>query len=384
MKRLNQDIKNHSFAAVYLLYGDEDYLCTQYKNRLFLAASGGDGMNSMVKSGKDPELAPLRDFTDTLPFFAERRVLLLEDTGLFKHSAEGYDAWIESLPDTACVIFSEKEVDKRNRLYKAVIRKGYAAELNRPDERMLEDWILRRIGQQHLSVTKEAFRRFLEICEPDMQSIDNELQKLSSAIDKAKKSVCARVRVAYPAMFDELQGIGHYVLEFKTDRFCASWNKAYCTHDIGKDGKRHFSFTLAGIPTRRRENKVSSFIGLNGYADRLYSLGWSYQRICELFLGYNTTFANDVIRLNARKFPEWGETLFEKVTDCNGDSALVAEPLALALYPMSKTVNDTKSAENAVNMRYALANNENVNTKRKLVCAKGVLDLEGVLNEIHV
>ncbi len=178
MKRLNQDIKNHSFAAVYLLYGDEDYLCTQYKNRLFLAASGGDGMNSMVKSGKDPELAPLRDFTDTLPFFAERRVLLLEDTGLFKHSAEGYDAWIESLPDTACVIFSEKEVDKRNRLYKAVIRKGYAAELNRPDERMLEDWILRRIGQQHLSVAKEAFRRFLEICEPDMQSIDNELQKL--------------------------------------------------------------------------------------------------------------------------------------------------------------------------------------------------------------
>lgn len=213
-----------------------------------------------------------------------------------------------------------------------------------------------------------------------LKDADNELQKLSSAIDKAKKNVCARVRVAYPAMFDELKGIGHYVLEFKTDRFCASWNKAYCTHDTGKDGKRHFSFTLAGIPTRKRENKVSSFIGLNGYADRLYSLGWSYQRICELFLGYNTTYANDVIRLNARKFPEWGETLFEKVTDYKGDSALVVEPLALALYPMSKTVNDTKSAENVVNMRYALANNENVNTRRMMVSAKGVLDLEGVFN----
>lgn len=213
-----------------------------------------------------------------------------------------------------------------------------------------------------------------------MKNVNGELCKLSSAIDKAKRSVCARVRLAYPDMFDELKGIGHYVLEFETDRFCASWNKAYCTHDKGKDGKRHFAFTLAGIPTRKRENHVSSFIGFNGYADRLYALGWSYADICNLFLGYNTTFANDVIRLNARKFPEWGESVFERVTDYNGVTALVAEPRAMGLYPMSKTVNDTKSRENAVNMRYALANNANVNITRKLVCARGVLDMEGVFN----
>ena len=218
----------------------------------------------------------------------------------------------------------------------------------------------------------------LLVDENKLDDISRELNKLGRAIDKGKAKVCARVRVAYPDVYDKLEEIGHYVPEFQADRFCASWNKAYCTHERGKDGKRRFSFTLAGIPTRRRENKVSSFIGLNGLADRLYGLGWSFDGVCNLFLGYNTTFANDVIRLNARRFPEWGETMFERVTDYLGNAALVAEPCALALYPMSKTVNDTDSAENAVNMRYALANNGNVNTGRKLVCARGVVDLEGL------
>ena len=214
--------------------------------------------------------------------------------------------------------------------------------------------------------------------ESKLDGISRDLEKLGRAIDKGKKKVCARVRAAYPDVYDELEEIGHYVPEFQTDRFCASWNKAYCTHEKDKTGKRRFSFTLAGIPTRRRENKVSSFIGLNGLADRFHGLGWSFEDVCNLFLGYNTTFANDVIRLNARRFPEWGETMFERVTDYQGNMALVAEPCALALYPMSKTVNDTKSAENVVNMHYALSNNANVNTGRKLVCARGVLDLEGL------
>ena len=207
---------------------------------------------------------------------------------------------------------------------------------------------------------------------PDMQKA---LDVLSKAIDEGKQLVCKRVEQRYPNMFDSLDYIGHYVHEFNSDRFCASWNKAYCTQDE-KKGKRRFSFTLAGIPTRRRESKVSSFIGLNGYADRLYGLGWSFSDVCDLFLGYNVTFANDVIRMNGRRFPEWGETHFAKVTDYKGDTAMVAEPAALALYPMSKTVNDTSSIDNFENMRYALANNPDVNIGRKLVYSGGILDME--------
>ena len=82
--------------------------------------------------------------------------------------------------------------------------------------------------------------------------------------------------------------------------------------------------------------------------------------------------------MNARKFPEWGETFAECVTDVNGETTYVAEPCALALYPMSKTVNDTTSRDNAENMRYALVNNPDVNTEPRIVTSRGVLDIEGI------
>ena len=209
----------------------------------------------------------------------------------------------------------------------------------------------------------------------DLSDMQNALDKLAISIDKGKKHVCKRVEQRYPDMFDSLEYIGHYVHEFTSERFCASWNKAYCTQDE-KKGSRRFSFTLAGIPTKKRESKVSSFIGLNGYADRLYGLGWSFADVCNLFLGYNVTFANDVIRMNGRKFPEWGEAVYTDVTDYKGDTYRVAETAALALYPMTKTVNDTSSNDNFENMQFAIKNNPDVNMARKLVFSRGILDME--------
>lgn len=209
----------------------------------------------------------------------------------------------------------------------------------------------------------------------NLDDIDKRISILSTAIDKGKTFVCNRVQVAFPDLYDDLQDIGHYVLEFKTDRFCAAWNKAYCIQSIGKDGKRHFSFTLAGIPTKKRVNDIFSFIGIDGYADRLYAMGKTFEDICNILLGYNVTFANDVIRLNARTFPEWGSMIVEHITDYRNEISLISEPAALALYPMSKTINDTRSNDNYVNSRYALTNNPNVNLKPKLVISKGIIDL---------
>ncbi len=41
MQTINEDIKNGTFRRVYLLYGDEDYLKLQYKNKA--APGAGDG-----------------------------------------------------------------------------------------------------------------------------------------------------------------------------------------------------------------------------------------------------------------------------------------------------------------------------------------------------
>lgn len=206
--------------------------------------------------------------------------------------------------------------------------------------------------------------------ESDLKDIDKELQVLAHAIDRGKEKVCRRVKNAYPDIYSPLTGIGHYVQEFTTKQFCAAFNKAYVLKEKG-----HLQFTLAGVPTKRRTNKISSFIGVNGLADRFMNMGWSFSEVCDLFLGFNVTYANDVIRLNARSFPEWGDVFYEKVTDYLGNTYQVAEPAALALYPMSKTINDTNNADNRNNLVFALENRPSVNVEMAMIHSGGVLYL---------
>ena len=192
------------------------------------------------------------------------------------------------------------------------------------------------------------------------------LEILSNAIDKSKEHICQRVESSYPRFYDELADIGHYVLEFYSDAFCASWNKAYCEYDLDdRDGKRHFKFTLAGIPTKR----------INDYCDDLIEQGWTFEQVCNVFLGYNVTFAYDLIYMNGRKFPKWGETFFERVTDYLGNESMVCEPASLALYPMSKTINDTANIENRENSIIAHDNNEGININDLIVYSNGIANL---------
>lgn len=215
------------------------------------------------------------------------------------------------------------------------------------------------------------------LCETaKLPAISEKLGILSKAIDSGKHVVCSRVRASYPDMYDPLEEIGYYVHEFDADRFCASWNKAYAMQNIDKrEGRRRFSFTMAGIPTRRRTSKLSSFLGVNGLADRLYALGWSFADVCNVFLGFNVTYAYDVLRLNGRTFPKWADGVYLDVTDYLGKTSKVAQPAALALNLMAKTINDTSIIENETNMQQARQNNPNVNVTRKLIYSGGVLDL---------
>ena len=87
MKRLNEDLKNHAFKQIYLLYGEEAYLKKQYKNRLKDAmAAEGDSMNYTYFEGKDTNVKEVIDLAETMPFFAERRVIMLQNTGFFKNA----------------------------------------------------------------------------------------------------------------------------------------------------------------------------------------------------------------------------------------------------------------------------------------------------------
>ncbi len=180
MQTLNQDIKNHSFKPVYLLYGEEAFLKNSYKNRLKEAISGDDTMNYNHFEGKGLDVNELISLADTMPFFAEKRLILVEDSGFFKSAADEMAAYLPQMPDTTCLIFVESEVDKRNKMFKRVKELGYAAEMTRQDSAQLGRWAGAILAKEGKKITGRTMELFLNMVGDDMENIKMELDKLIS------------------------------------------------------------------------------------------------------------------------------------------------------------------------------------------------------------
>ena len=124
MQRINEDIKNNTFSQIYLLFGEEAYLRKQYKDKLKNALSAdGDPMNCHYYEGKDISVGEIIDLAETMPFLAERRVIVMENTGLFKSGGEALAEYLSNPSPTVFFVFAEAEIDKRSKLYKAVQNK---------------------------------------------------------------------------------------------------------------------------------------------------------------------------------------------------------------------------------------------------------------------
>ena len=179
MKSLNEDLKSGQLNRLYLLYGEEAYLKKQYRDKLRNALlSPDDTMNYAYYEGKGVNVREVIDLAETLPFFAERRLIVLENTGFFKNASPELSDYIKEMPETTAMIFVEDEVDKRGKLYKAVQSKGRSVELGRQDENSLVRWIGANIKKEGKKVTEQTVRHFIAKVGTDMENIQKELEKL--------------------------------------------------------------------------------------------------------------------------------------------------------------------------------------------------------------
>ena len=125
MKTIDNDIKTGQFKQIYLLYGEEQYLIRQYRDKLKHAlAADDDTMNFSAFSGSDINQKEIIDLAETLPFFADRRLI------------------------------------------------------PRQNETTLSRWIEGRIRRNGKNITRDAYALFIRKTGDDMENIDKELEKL--------------------------------------------------------------------------------------------------------------------------------------------------------------------------------------------------------------
>lgn len=204
MKSLNEDIKTGNFKSVYLLYGEEAYLKKQYKDKITKAIfPDGDTVNYAYYEGKGINPGELIDLAETMPFFAERRLIVVENSGFFKNACPDLADYIKTMPDTACFVFVENEADKRGKMYKAVKSKGRIVEMTRQDEKTLLYWIAGNVKREGYKIREQTARYLLSVTGTDMRILNRNWknsfhiawEKKKSRLRISKQSVRLRLRI---------------------------------------------------------------------------------------------------------------------------------------------------------------------------------------------
>lgn len=187
MQTIEAQIKSGELSRFHLIYGEEPYMVRFYKNKLkTMLSSEGDDMNTSFFEGNQIPFEEVMSLGTTLPFFAEKRLILMENTDLFKSSNEMADMLAE-FPDSTYVVFVEKNVDKRNRLYKWIQKNGCVTDCALQQEKELVPWVARYLKGYGKSISRNTVEYLLSKVGFQMDSIVNELDKLIGYVGESEQ-----------------------------------------------------------------------------------------------------------------------------------------------------------------------------------------------------
>ena len=178
-EQLKMQIRSGSLKNIVLLYGEERYLRKQYADKIFELFGGEkDGMNTHYYDGKNVVIGQIIDQAETMPLFADKRIMVLRDTGLFKSGGDQLAEYMDSPCETAAFIFCESEVDERSKLYKAVAQKGTVAQIDYQTRESLQGVIGAFLKKEGKMISVVTANKILDKTGTDMAMLRSELEKL--------------------------------------------------------------------------------------------------------------------------------------------------------------------------------------------------------------
>lgn len=194
MGRLRQAELPHLF----LLAGEEHYYIEKSYQAILrkLGASKEDLQDVVQKFTGDVSLDTLIGVIETAPFFADKNIILVQDSLLFKASKSepaGKErekqisrliSVFEDMPPYSYVIFiSGEKPDKRKKICKAVERAGAVLEAEALRAWNIDDWLrvkLHEIGKELDSEAVVYFHGAVSLMQPiSLEFLDKEFDKLS-------------------------------------------------------------------------------------------------------------------------------------------------------------------------------------------------------------
>jgi DNA polymerase III subunit delta len=196
IQALKKELGQGMVRNLYVFYGPEDFLIKKYVKQIqnLIFQKDFKEMNLDILEGKKkPE--DIIEACQNMPFFSEKRMILVKETGFFKKVSTGEKQedggeqikkqrevlknFFYNVPSHVCVVFIEKNVEKTiTTLIKGVTEKGMLLDFPYQKPSDLVRWIELEFKNHGIEISRPDAGVLVEYCEPNMTYIDAQMQKL--------------------------------------------------------------------------------------------------------------------------------------------------------------------------------------------------------------
>ena len=189
----------------YLFHGEDEF--SRSETLAALKEKMGDPglaeLNITVFDGSKVTLSELQHVCDSVPFLAERRLVIVE--GLLAHLEpkgrgekrstwqkeylEGLTQYLQHLPETTRLVFVEgKSIGKDNPVHRLALAKecGRVKEFKPPQEKELNRWIGERVKKKGGQIEPAAVVQLAAFVGNDLRLLDQEVEKLVVYVSGAR------------------------------------------------------------------------------------------------------------------------------------------------------------------------------------------------------
>jgi DNA polymerase-3 subunit delta len=193
---LKKEMKDKIIRKIYLFYGTEEYLKKFYLKKLEDSLSIGEyiDLNKIVLNEVD-RYEKIIDSCETYPVFSNKKLVIVKDSGLFKAKVStnsqksapknnDFLDYLKNIPEYVCLIFMEKEVDKRLSIVDFIKKNGVLVEFPVQPIDEICSWIVKVFKTHNKIIDKSIAIKLAGFGNGTMMEILQEIEKIVLFLDE--------------------------------------------------------------------------------------------------------------------------------------------------------------------------------------------------------
>ncbi len=194
IKDLDKQIKSGTVGRLYFFYGEEQFLLENKIKSIKNAILQPDfaDLNYVQFDDKKLNISQLTDELMSVPVMSDKRMIVVKNSGIFGNSKltqyKTVCELIEDIPDYMCVIFCEKEFDKKKEKNLEPFKThGDIVKFDALSPVQLERWLDKLFESSGKSILPRDINTMIRLSGQSMSSLFSEYQKLVNFVGDRQK-----------------------------------------------------------------------------------------------------------------------------------------------------------------------------------------------------